>query len=296
MNGTVLAEIKSTTSLTKSPFGSFDATLSVAVKDRDGEVVDGFAFDPLPDHLTIDVDHAMTVEKTVASGRPVYDRDGTLKFSGTYASHPLAQMVRSLVDEGHIKTVSVAFMNAVREIDSKDGLPHVRTAELLNAGIVAIPANTSALITASKALQRIGEGGTELVVPGHVRDTRNEKAVVGSFEHQRERLSVALRNAHPAADFVWVRATFADSVVYDLEQQGIAGTFQANYTDGEDGIEFGDAAQVDLGEVVLPTKSITDTNPEGKAAAADAAAAQPPAAVEVAKARATRLAAELALM
>jgi HK97 family phage prohead protease len=148
--GKYVVEIKSTSATTKAPNGSFEAILSVPVKDRDGEVVDAGAFNPLPPHMPIDLDHAMTVEKTVASGRPFYD-GGILKFEGTYASHPLAQMVRSLVDEGHIRTMSVAYMNARYEIDEKDGLPHLRSAELLNAGIVGIPANREALITASKS-------------------------------------------------------------------------------------------------------------------------------------------------
>jgi hypothetical protein len=92
-----------------------------------------------------------------------------------------------------------------------------------------------------------------------------------------------------------VRATFPDSIVFDLETAGLVGTFQAKYTlDDEDTIVLEDAVQVDLAEVVLPTKSITDANPEAKAAAS--AAAKPPAAVEVARARAATFEAELALM
>jgi hypothetical protein len=68
-----------------------------------------------------------------------------------FASTPLGQDVRTLVDEGHVSKMSVAFMDAVREIDEKDGLPHVRKAELLNAAIVAIPANREASILAAKA-------------------------------------------------------------------------------------------------------------------------------------------------
>lgn len=158
--GTFLAEIKSTSAITKAPTGSFEAILSVPTVDRDKEVVDAGCFDPLPEHITIDVDHAMTVEKTVASGRPFYDGP-VLKFEGTYASHPLAQMVRSLVDEKHIRTMSVAYMGAFYEVDENDGLMHLRKAELLNAGIVGIPSNRDALITASKSLAaaatRIGQ-------------------------------------------------------------------------------------------------------------------------------------------
>jgi HK97 family phage prohead protease len=150
-SGKYIAEIKSTTATTKAPNGSFEAVLSVPSVDRDREVLDAGAFNPLPEHITIDIDHAMTVEKTVASGSPYYD-GAILKFEGTYASHPLAQMVRSLVEEGHIRTMSVAYMNSHYEVDDTDGLVHLRKAELLNAGIVGIPSNREALITASKSL------------------------------------------------------------------------------------------------------------------------------------------------
>lgn len=147
---TLLATIKSTSG-TKDGVGSFQADLSVPTLDRDKEVVDPGAFAPLPEHITIDIDHAMSVEKTVGSGRPFYGADGVLRFKGTYASTPLAQMVRTLVDEGHIRTMSVAYMDSVYEVGD-DGLKHLRKAELLNAGIVGIAANREALITASKAL------------------------------------------------------------------------------------------------------------------------------------------------
>lgn len=131
--------------------GSFTAVMSAPTLDRDGEIIDAHAFDPLPDHIMIDVDHAMSVEKTVGSGRPYYDDDGVLMIDGTFASTPLAQDVRTLVNEGHIRTMSVAYMNANYETDPDDERPHLRRAELLNAGIVGIPSNREALILASKA-------------------------------------------------------------------------------------------------------------------------------------------------
>lgn len=283
------AVIKSTTKDTNAPYGSFEAILSVPVEDRDGEVVDAKCFDPLPDHITIDVDHAMTVEKTVASGRPFYDGE-VLKFAGTYASHPLAQMTRSLVDEGHIRTMSVAYMNARYEVDEKDGLPHLRSAELLNAGIVGIPSNREALITASKSLAAQG-----------ALSATGAKSVVGSYEDRTDRLRQALRGAYPLAEWVWVRATFDDSVVFDVETATTSGTFQAGYTITAEGIVLAEATEVDLAEVIVaPFKSApktsTETNPETRTAAQAAVAS--PAAVDVAqaKARALAAAAELALL
>lgn len=276
--GHLMASIKAVKDET-APYGSFEAILSMPTVDRDGEVLDARCFEPLPDHITIDVDHAMTVEKTVASGQPFYDGEA-LKFKGTFASHPLAQMTRSLVDEGHIRTMSVAFINAQYEDD--DGVPHLRKGELLNAGIVGIPSNREALITASKAFR-------DAALP----DTR--KSVVGSYEERREQLRDALRATQPLAQWVWVAATFDDRVVFEVETATSTETYEASYTINENGdIEIGEATSVELAEVVVPHKSPTDTTPETKTAAP--AAVDSPAAVDVARAKATLAEAELALL
>lgn len=169
-----LATIKSTSN--DAGPGSFEAILSVPTVDRDKEVLDPGAFNPLPDHITIDIDHAMTVEKTVGSGRPFYDDEGVLRFEGTYASTPLAQMVRTLVDEGHIRTMSVAYMDSIYEVNQDDGLNHLRKGELLNAGIVGIPSNREALITASKSFVAEIAEAVDLAPTGADTTDTNEKA------------------------------------------------------------------------------------------------------------------------
>lgn len=148
------AEIKSA----KAEGDTYDITLSVPTKDRDGEVVDAKAFEPLPKgRMPIDVDHGMTVLTTVGSGVPEYDGDALMLRDFRFASTALGQDVRALVDEGHISKMSVAFMDAVREVDEKDGLAHVRKAELLNAAIVAIPSNREADIAfAAKTALKVG--------------------------------------------------------------------------------------------------------------------------------------------
>ena len=149
--GIVDVDIKATTGDDGVADGSFEAILSAPTVDRDGEVIDPKAFEPLPDHITIDIDHGMTVGTTVGSGVPYYEGD-TLMFRGTFSSIPRAQEVRTLVTEGHIRKMSVAFMNANRENDPDDERPHIRRAELLNAAIVPIPSNREASILAAKAL------------------------------------------------------------------------------------------------------------------------------------------------
>lgn len=131
-----------------SPNGAFDVILSAPTLDRDGEVIDAKVFEPLPDHITFDIDHGMSTATTVGSGTPFYDGD-VLRVKGTYSSIPRAQEVRTLVREGHIRTTSVAFMSAKRE--EKDGVQHIVHAELLNGAFVPIPSNRESVVLSAKA-------------------------------------------------------------------------------------------------------------------------------------------------
>lgn len=136
---------------TENPHGEFDVILSATTLDRDGEIIDSRAFDPLPDHVPFDIDHGMTVQTTIGSGAPYYAEDGNLHVKGTFASTSLAQEVRTLVSEGHIRTTSVTFMTADRESDEK-GVTHVRTAELLNGTFTPVPSNREAVVLSAKAV------------------------------------------------------------------------------------------------------------------------------------------------
>lgn len=138
-----------------SPNGSFHIILSTAAKDRDGEELQPGEWEqPLPDHITMDMDHGMSVATTVGSGTPTLE-NGQLHVRGTYASIPRAQEVRALVGEGHIKTTSVAFLRKTTS-DAKGAKTTRR--ELLNGAFVAVPANPEALVLASKAAAAAKEG------------------------------------------------------------------------------------------------------------------------------------------
>lgn len=131
------------------PNGSFHLILSTPSKDRDGdELAPDEWQQPLPDHITFDADHGMSVSSTIGSGKPYIDDQGRLMVEGTYASIPRAQEVRALVNEGHIRTASVAFLPHTKT--AKDGKKTV-TRELLNGAFVAIPANPEALVLSSKS-------------------------------------------------------------------------------------------------------------------------------------------------
>jgi hypothetical protein len=152
-----LGEVKAVEDANGDPNGEFDVILSAPTLDRDGEVIDAKVFDPLPDHITFDIDHGMSTATTVGSGVPFYDGD-KLRVKGTYSSIPRAQEVRTLVREGHIRTTSVAFMGAVRE--EKDGVPHIVKAELLNGAFVPIPSNREAVVLDAKAYDAAIKAGS----------------------------------------------------------------------------------------------------------------------------------------
>lgn len=145
----VLAAIQPGEDDDTTPNGSFHIILSDATKDRDGESLLPSEWEqPLPEHITMDRDHEMSVAGTVGSGTPVLEDDGALHVRGTYSSLPMAQDVRTLVNEKHIRTTSVAFLRKTAT-DAK-GAKTVKR-ELLNGAFVAVPSNPNALVLASKS-------------------------------------------------------------------------------------------------------------------------------------------------
>lgn len=218
--------------------GAFEVILSAPTLDRDDEIIDAKAFEPLPDHITFDIDHGMSVVTTVGSGAPRYDDAGNLVVSGTFSSIPRAQEVRTLVREGHIRTTSVAFMDAKRT-KGEDGKTHITRAELLNGAFVPIPSNRQALVVsakeyAAKVGARNSEKDTERLQQIHDLAVENgadcaskSARVIGavrkfaggqSANQLRESLTAAVREAYGAeGTWVWIRDFDADWVVFEVE-------------------------------------------------------------------------------
>lgn len=125
--------------------GGFTAILSTPSLDRDGDRLHRDEWvEPLLDRYPLDIDHGMSVADTVGSFHPYFEGDNMM-MDAYFASTPKAQEVRTLINEGHIQGVSVAFLT---DKSKKDSEP---CRELLNAGIVATPSNRDAMILASKA-------------------------------------------------------------------------------------------------------------------------------------------------
>ncbi len=162
----------------ESPNGSFDVVLSTDALDRDGERLYSDEWKtPLPEHITFDSDHGMSVATTVGSGAPFINEKGQVQVRGSFASTPHAQTVRALVNEGHIKTVSVAFSESKNRKDSKP----VR--ELLNAAFVAVPANPEAVVLSSKADKK-PYGDVAYADPGYQKDGK-ARYPIDTAEHTR---------------------------------------------------------------------------------------------------------------
>jgi hypothetical protein len=272
--------------------GSFEVVLSTPAKDRDGdELATEDWKQPLPEHITFDTDHGMTVEKTVGSGVPTIE-DGNVIVRGTYSSLPRAQEARTLVKEGHIRTVSVAFMT---EKQTKDGKT-VTKRELLNGAFVAIPANREAVVLASKGVKAgarnstsdmahiqailehaVALGATPADDTGAAEDATGGKsvrmvavkAIDGSYEQREQAIADALASQYPGDD-VWAYslATFDDSVVYRVSGSSdlLRGQWQADYSYDNGVVTLGEPSRVNLVEQVVPaksyTKSVTDPDDE----------------------------------
>lgn len=133
-----------------SPHGSFEAIISTPALDRDGDRLapDGWKT-PLPEHIPVSVDHKMTADSIVGSGRPYLDRDGSLRIRGTFASTDLGQTVRSLVNSGHLRTLSVEFLE---QRGAKSAAPQ---RELVGCSLVYLPSNREATVLSSKAAQAV---------------------------------------------------------------------------------------------------------------------------------------------
>lgn len=288
----LLGEVKAAKGDDGSGVGEFEVVLSAPTLDRDGEIVDAKIFEPLPDHITFDIDHGMSVATTVGSGVPRYDDDGRLLVKGTYSSIPRAQEVRTLVREGHIRTTSVAFMNPTRE--EKDGVPHVVSAELLNGAFVGIPSNRESVVLSSKAyeeatavkvgarnstgdgarLQSIHDLSVENGAACETKGLPRRDTAVAVKGHGmtandlREAVTKAVRTAHghdPNGDrYVWVRDYTDEWAVFEIWTDDAVsakgGLYQQDYTvDGRVAQMTGDPAEVMARTVYEPVPADAGT-------------------------------------
>jgi hypothetical protein len=248
------------------PHGTFEVILSAPTKDRDGEIVDSKAFEPLPDHITFDTDHSMTCDSVVGSGTPYYHEDGTLRVKGGYAGDERSQTIRQKVVDKHIRTTSVTFMSAERVADEK-GVDHVVKAELLNGTFTPVPSNRESVVLSAKSLI-----AHEAAAIAQTRDAvmpEAAKSIVGSLEAQRDRVKDALDEAYPLR-WVFIRGVLPASVVFDIYSEEDDHTWEQSYTDDGTTVSLiGVPTEVNILEVVITDSDTVE--PAAKAAGSDAA-------------------------
>jgi len=281
--------------------GSFDVVLSAQTLDRDDETLLQKDWKtPLPEWITFDSDHGMSVATTVGSGEPTFNDAGDIVVSGTYSSLQRAQDVRTLVNEKHIRTVSVAFMS---EPSTEKGAPKgAKVRELLNGAFVAIPSNREALVLSSKGMKAGARNsasdmehvqamhdhcvalGCACPTPAKSIRTATLKSVAGSLEATQDRARDALNDAYGEDAYVWLRATLSDSLVFDInhEDSSETETYQQSYTDDGSVITLtGERSAVDLTETIKPDPDeSTEPSAAADVAAAETAAAKSAAADE----------------
>ncbi len=291
-----------------TPNGTFEVVLSAETKDRDGETLlrDEWAT-PLPDHIPFDVDHGMSVASTVGSGTPRLEADGTLRVSGEYSSIDRGQEVRALVNEGHIRTTSVAYLTSTGTKAAGR-----KTRELLNGAFVAIPSNRDAVVLSSKAWSAL-EAETKAGARNSAADTERlqsihdlaaesgatcsgtkglrskavgTKSIVGSVEAIQDRVRDAIEDAYQSDDrycgYVNLRGVITEGASYVVfSGYGLTGldsdaTYRQDFADDGAVVSLvGDAVEVDIHEIVAPD---ADADRESKSLASDPAAPSGPAA------------------
>lgn len=295
--------------------GSFSLILSDPTLDRDDEVVDAKCFTvtkSLPERISMDLDHEMTVLSTVGSGVPSYTPEGSLLVEGTWAATDKAQEARSLVRDGHIMYASVAYRTLQSKRDAK-GIRHITDAELLNGTFTQIPANPNSRIITSKVGARNSKSDATNIQAAHdamvaVGATCGEgkahrpagmKSIVGSVEALQDRVRDALEDAYVDETQEWgcvmLRGTLPDTVIfcgYGCPALESDETYRQQFTDDGSIVTLvGDAVIVDIAEIVTPDADASREPVDAVGVAAKAATTSADADVLALRARSIRLAA-----
>jgi HK97 family phage prohead protease len=229
-----------------NPNGEFEVILSVPTLDRDEEIIDAKAFDPLPDSIPFHAFHDFS--DPIGRAVPTYEGD-VLKARGYYASTPRAQEIRALVADGVIGHTSVGFMPPKREV--RDGVTHIVKGELLEGSFVSVPSNREAAVLAAKGMASAAEA--------RGKPHPERKSISGSWEERRDLLRDAIRSANPDAWWTGIVATFDDAVVYEIDTFDGTTQYQASYSITAGVVTLGAAEEVTVTELVAPKGVTTST-------------------------------------
>lgn len=141
----------------KAGGAGFEGWASTSQLDRQGDIVLPSAFAAsLPafkangpifwNHAEVHDPLAMPIGRTTDAEI----RDGGLYIKARWANTTQAQEVRQLVTDGIVSTMSIGF-NPISSV-VKGGVNYIDQLELMEVSVVAIPANTGAIITTAKSV------------------------------------------------------------------------------------------------------------------------------------------------
>lgn len=132
----------------------FKVVVTTEWKDRDGEILkaDGIDFDAYMKNPVVLIDHSYKIESIVGKTLKIYQEGGKTIAEWVFAKGiERAEIIRSLYNQGFIKTVSIGFISKNR--DEKDRTI-IDKSEMLEFSFVAVPANPEALSLDGKQYQK----------------------------------------------------------------------------------------------------------------------------------------------
>lgn len=229
-----------------SAYGNVDHDKDIVVKGSVAKQIAG-EYGPNPKGL---LDHDWSMRSAVAKTLRMWEEDDGTHIEAQYnLEKAIAREAFSdLSFYGDDMEFSVGYeVKSSRRPDDGEkaqGAKQVITEWQINEwSHVMLGANSQTGLIAAKARTNT-DGGAKAV---------EAKALVGSHEYHTERLTEALSEVFPS-DWLWVRGTFADRVVFAREwRAGEAweyATFEATYTEAAGVFTFGDPVEVRTAEVV----------------------------------------------
>lgn len=230
-----------------SAYGNVDHDKDIVLKGSVSKQIAG-EYGPNPKGL---LDHDWSMRSAVAKTLRMWEED-----DGTHieAQYNLAKQVgREAFDDltfyGDDMEFSVGYevkaRRAPNDAEKAMGARQVITEWQINEwSHVMLGANSDTRLVAAKAKAHTPEGAKAV----------GTKAVVGSYEYTSERIAEALEE-HLGAAWLYVRATFADQVVFAMEQADPMGGWnytvcQVDYSVTDGLYTFGELVEVRTAEVV----------------------------------------------
>ena len=129
-----VAEVKAAES--ENPNGEFEVILSAETVDRDGEVIDAKAFEPLPDSIPFHAFHDF--HDPIGRGVPFYDGDVLQGPRHVRLDAPRAGDPHPGRRGRH--RPHVGRLHGRRPARTSDDAPHITAGELLEGSFVSVPA------------------------------------------------------------------------------------------------------------------------------------------------------------